>query len=1050
MKPMILVLTGLLASAGTAHAARLQPAPATTAARGAEAVLGARPIAQMTDNTPVTAGGVSCSDWEAGTTSATSWWRRFYLSEHGAPTSLAIESVTVGTESGTAPVTIRLHTIPHAVPAGTIPTDQLTLIGQSAQTLVSGQLDTATIPVAGLVADAAGTDLVVEYHVDAYPLSAFYAGGNPSPQTHEALISAPGCGVPAPTPLSALGFADAHMIIVANAAAPAVALDKAFAPEVVRAPATSTLTITLVNPFAQDAQLTADLTDTFPAGLRVATPPNAGTTCGGALTAPAGGGAITLAAAGASIPADGRCTIQVDVTSDGGTHVNQIAAGALRTDRGDSVQAATATLSVVPAGGNGIVRHAFNQPIAATGLRTSFDLVGGQTSEGTASAYGWDVGLGLGYNGESPLMVTLVLQAIAASQAQFVVDGNGHAAMLADGATVGPAATYSSEPDVLPDPAWLAGGDGALGVRFRCNGRLPYPVEGSGVCYGYLRLATFGLAGLPAQIIESVIDGDGAPITVALPAPVQPPSASVAPAVLNVSVAANMSREAVFTLANASGSLPLRYAIAAQGTASGLRPHPRTLAKAGATEEEATALSLPAVTSPVVQQPVRGYGADPAGTSSAVIYRLDDGSYDRSLGLGQFAGIWLNRYNVLEAQTIDSVSVMWPRQLEGGSLLGLTANLVAYYDADGDGDPSNAVRLGSDRLVTIDTLDVFQTYATAFVVPGPGDVYLGMVEHWAMNGYPGSLYAAAVDSSVHRARSYLSLNMPSDGAPAPLDLDNLAANDMTGLASMIGVLGNFMIRATGAGTSCTGPALPWLSATVPGDAVAGGALARIRVTVDPAAGGLAPGNHEAQLCIATNDPAHPVLAVPVHVEVTAPLAAHACSTHGDGLFCTGFEAPPEDDLVVSGLLNLELPATESGLSFNFGRQDWDALPLYGDDFQPYWSSMRPHLMFYWFGDVHPGRNGGVADTVFGPYSVLQPGDTIGPDSTFSEVANGEYGETRYFLAGVDGYLGFKFYNEETGLITYGYLHLATTWPTGYPARLLRYAYNRSGGPITIP
>ena len=41
----------------------------------------------------------------------------------------------------------------------------------------------------------------------------------------------------------------------------------------------------------------------------------------------------------------------------------------------------------------------------------------------------------------------------------------------------------------------------------------------------------------------------------------------------------------------------------------------------------------------------------------------------------------------------------WP--VGDGDLTGLMANLVVYYDADGDGDPTNAVRVGTDTLVLL-------------------------------------------------------------------------------------------------------------------------------------------------------------------------------------------------------------------------------------------------------------------------------------------------------------------------------------------------------------
>jgi len=126
-------------------------------------------------------------------------------------------------------------------------------------------------------------------------------------------------------------------------------LTKAFAPGSILAGGTSTLTITLANANATPATLSAALTDTFPAGLVVAATPNASTTCGGTVNAAAGGGSVSLDAAGAAIPANGSCTVSVDVqAAAAGSYANTIPAGALATSAGANTAAATATLAVTP------------------------------------------------------------------------------------------------------------------------------------------------------------------------------------------------------------------------------------------------------------------------------------------------------------------------------------------------------------------------------------------------------------------------------------------------------------------------------------------------------------------------------------------------------------------------------------------------------------------------------------------------------------------------------------------------------------------------------
>lgn len=79
------------------------------------------------------------------------------------------------------------------------------------------------------------------------------------------------------------------------------------------------------------AQLYEDIsfTDTYPAGLVNATPPNVASTCGGAPSATAGGSSLTFPAAG-SVSGQSSCTISVDVQATAaGTHSSTLPAEAL-------------------------------------------------------------------------------------------------------------------------------------------------------------------------------------------------------------------------------------------------------------------------------------------------------------------------------------------------------------------------------------------------------------------------------------------------------------------------------------------------------------------------------------------------------------------------------------------------------------------------------------------------------------------------------------------------------------------------------------------------
>jgi len=125
-------------------------------------------------------------------------------------------------------------------------------------------------------------------------------------------------------------------------------LSKTFSPAVISPSGLSTLTITLLNENNTAATLSTNFVDTLPAGVTVASNPNASTTCGGGITvvAPANGNSVTLPA-GRSVPANGSCTISVNVTATlVGTYVNTLAVGSLQTSNGNNLAPASATLLV--------------------------------------------------------------------------------------------------------------------------------------------------------------------------------------------------------------------------------------------------------------------------------------------------------------------------------------------------------------------------------------------------------------------------------------------------------------------------------------------------------------------------------------------------------------------------------------------------------------------------------------------------------------------------------------------------------------------------------
>ena len=146
---------------------------------------------------------------------------------------------------------------------------------------------------------------------------------------------------------------------------------KAFAPTNVHGNGTaSTLTITLTNPNA--IPLTnAAITDSLPAAITIASPANAGTTCAGTATpSSSASNPATIALSGGTIPANGSCTLFVDVVArnpnalTNANQTNTIAAGALATTEGATNSAIAANINVQTGGS---VAKAFSPNIIAAG-----------------------------------------------------------------------------------------------------------------------------------------------------------------------------------------------------------------------------------------------------------------------------------------------------------------------------------------------------------------------------------------------------------------------------------------------------------------------------------------------------------------------------------------------------------------------------------------------------------------------------------------------------------------------------------------------------------
>ncbi|HEY0179108.1 MAG TPA: VCBS repeat-containing protein [Dokdonella sp.] len=305
-------------------------------------------------------------------------------------------------------------------------------------------------------------------------------------------------------------------------------------------------------------------------------------------------------------------------------------------------------------------------------------------------------------------------------------------------------------------------------------------------------------------------------------------------------------------------------------------------------------------------------------------------------------------------------------------------------------------------------------------------------------------------------------------------------------------------------TACAGSSdIAWLDETPASGTLASGVAATSRIAVDAA--DLAPGSYSANLCVTSNDAANPRVTVPVRLTVTGGGGATAVVTSSVGVpagaidpsgaqtvnvgttatftltpasgyhiddvggTCGGTlsgnvytTAPVTADCTVianfasgsngvvrSGPFDHAVVDSADGTSLNVvtGAFD-DTGPASGDWDLIFWDNAG---FAFWGVNTYTDR---FAIDAGGNVAVLHAGDTVGPASTFSA---GQYaGSAAGWLAGTDAYAGYKFNCDGrltypvTGGVCYGYVHITTTGPTGYPATIRDLGFDGDGDAITIP
>jgi hypothetical protein len=167
---------------------------------------------------------------------------------------------------------------------------------------------------------------------------------------------------------------------------------------------------------------------------------------------------------------------------------------------------------------------------------------------------------------------------------------------------------------------------------------------------------------------------------------------------------------------------------------------------------------------------------------------------------------------------------------------------------------------------------------------------------------------------------------------------------------------------------------------------------------------------------------------------------------------TAAAVPSAQAAIITFNTSIVVPATAAGIYINLatGATGSSAGTTTGWDFNPYLVGATSALGFYWSPSTVGGlRGAGVATTsTSNQYAVLTPGTTVNSSSFFTSAIQGT---TPNYTTGATGdkILGFRFVNEATGVLNFGYMVINTTAGNGFPATIRGWSYQNDGTAITV-
>ena len=151
-------------------------------------------------------------------------------------------------------------------------------------------------------------------------------------------------------------------------------------------------------------------------------------------------------------------------------------------------------------------------------------------------------------------------------------------------------------------------------------------------------------------------------------------------------------------------------------------------------------------------------------------------------------------------------------------------------------------------------------------------------------------------------------------------------------------------------------------------------------------------------------------------------------------------------VVINFTTPIAVPNTFAGVYINLltGANAPTTAAVPGWDFGPWGSG---NTLTFFFNGTPANSSGGVAGATVGPFLNLPLGSVISAASTFSASASNL--QTAAFQSTGTSRLGFRFFNEATSAINYGYLTMQTTGPLGFPATVTGWSFENNGGAITV-